>query len=298
MTPRTAARMQRQTQAKPKRPRLLQEDAEIEMLDDDLAADDHDNSAILTVERYIPSDPEVIRLDDISENPNAYFLPNIDVNGVSMIYTGPEGLAPYLQPLFSFPPNILRRFRDDEPTQPSSKRPRIEGEEDEVEFARRQSRVPSEHGLDISGGAFGDFFDDTVGGGDISMPDIPELGPVPRFSTPIRQPSLAPSRAESIAREVQYGGQEGDYTLAMFAPSARRVERGDGESQIETPTKSVTESRTSSGYSKNTGMAMGLLRREIEAIEGEIMEEKVVRFDKVSQGVSPCEEDSRTKISC
>lgn len=36
-----------------------------------------------------------------------------------------------------------------------------------------------------------------------------------------------------------------------------------------------------SGYSKNTGMAMGLLRKEIDAIEG-------ASFDRLSQKVSDC----------
>jgi hypothetical protein len=54
-----------------------------------------------------------------------------------------------------------------------------------------------------------------------------------------------------------------------------------------TPTKSVvSEAMTKGGYSKNTGMAMGLLRRELEVIEGEAA--KKLEFDQIAQKVSLC----------
>ena len=264
---------------KAKRPRLLVADQELELPDDDFTAPGED-SDILTVERYIPSDPDAIRFAEIASNPAAHFLPTTTVNNVSMIYAGPEGLAPELMSLFTFPSNILRRSREDDEAEQAAKRPRIEGDDD-VEIGRRDALRISEQPF---GGPSG--FDDQTfdfGGGDMELPGM-EMD-VPRFATPAlpREPSLAPSRAESIAREVQYG-DAGDYPLAMFGGASSRGE-SQAQSLQETPTKSVRGDERSSGLSKNTGMAMGLLRRELEAIEAED-EEKVLKFNEVSQDVS------------
>jgi cohesin complex subunit SCC1 len=67
-----------------------------------------------------------------------------------------------------------------------------------------------------------------------------------------------------------------------------KVEKEAGESQSQlqsTPSKSVASeniSRTSSGYSKNTGMAMGLLRQELEAIEEE---DRLIGLDRIAEKV-------------
>jgi cohesin complex subunit SCC1 len=78
--------------------------------------------------------------------------------------------------------------------------------------------------------------------------------------------------------------------LAMF----EKPEKEQGESQSQTtPQKSVISepiSRTSSGYSKNTGMAMGLLQRELEAIEEE---DKVIGLEKIAEKVSLCSGQKR-----
>jgi hypothetical protein len=98
----------------------------------------------------------------------------------------------------------------------------------------------------------------------------------------IRSPSLAPSRAESIAREIQNQRSTGDHMLAMFEKDAT----AESQSQVQsTPTKSLISepvSKSSAGYSKNTGMAMGLLRREIEAIEEE---DKVIGLAQIADKV-------------
>ena len=285
VTPRTAKRIARVPEAapKPKRPRLLQADEELELPDDDLAAPNRDNSAILTDERYIPSNPEIIRLREIAADPSGHFLPTVKIGGSNMIYAGPEGLAPELAALFSFPTTILRRDRGVEDEGPAAKRPRMgaTAEDEEMEAGRRGSMLPpSEGGL----GGFG--ADDTF---DMDVPDFPgefDLGPM---ASPRRQKeaSIAPPlRAESIARAIQIGEDKVvEYPLAMFDPRHRAATEAS-QSLNGTPTKSAISEdrrRTSSGYSRNTGMAMGFLRRELEAIEEE---DRVVEFEKVAEKVS------------
>jgi cohesin complex subunit SCC1 len=272
---------------KAKRPRLLQADDELELPDDQFLAP-RGNSAILGQERYIPSDPALALMRAIEADPNAHFLPTRNINGRSMFYAGPEGLAPELENLFTFPSDILRKHREASMTEEerANKRPRIQSEED-LEIARRGSILPPSEG----GFALDPFNPDET----IDFPpfqeDIPFQPDENELITPRakrvrqeREPSIAPSRAESIARHVQYDEVDPDHPLGMFDP---RIQ-AERESLMETPQKSSlggggTEiSRTTGGYSKNTGMAMGLLRREIEAIEEE---DKVVRFEKLANKV-------------
>lgn len=317
ITPRTATRVanlanladarERSSPAAPKakRNKLVEADDELELDDTELAFN-RDNSDILTVERYIPADSELMDLREIVADPGAYFLPTIKVGGESMFYAGPQGLAPELAELFTFPSNILRRrgaqAEDDER---ASKRPRTEeqdveleeqGQEREsevleVEAARRQSVVPSEQfGFDGMGGV-----DDTfnLGQGD-DMPNL-EFDDQPIFQTPSKSknaraasiaPSLAPSQVDVAIQQGQRA--QGDFTLAIFDS---RAQGGDSQSQSQsqslvTPTKSIVSdqpSRTSSGFSKETGMAMGLLRKELDAIEEET---KVLQFEKMAEKVS------------
>ncbi|WWC87207.1 uncharacterized protein L201_002094 [Kwoniella dendrophila CBS 6074] len=272
------------TATKPKRPRLVQADAELELPDEP-----RDLSSILGEERYIPSNPEAIRLQEIMADPSSHFLPIIKVGGENMIFAGPQGLAPELAELFSFPTNVLRRSRApvEEEGEPASKRPRLEGEEEEgedVEAGRRVERaseVPFEmpSGYGVEGGAIDDSYA-------FQPEDLPLEEPL---TTPTRaqrragerEPSIAPSRAESIAREIQFGGDQAEFALSMFdsrVTAATNREEYSQLSQLSTPTKS-SEKTTESGFSKNTSMAMGLLRKELDAIEEE---DKVVSFEKLA----------------
>jgi cohesin complex subunit SCC1 len=267
---------------KAKRPRLLQADLALELPDEDFAAPTAD-SALLTDPHFIPSDPELVRLQTIASDPASHFLPTLNIGGNSMIYAGPEGLTSELAGLFTFPANLLRRDRSEEDNAgPSPKRPRLAQEEPDMEEGRRGSMFPpSEAAFDF--GAGDQTFDTIVPhedfGGDLFQPDVD----APAFATPTKQPSLAPSRAESIARAIQFS-DDSDHPLAMFDNRRSDAHSQSQQSQLETPTKSVTSSEaTRGGYSKNTGMAMGLLRKELEAIEGE---DKVVGFDKLAGGAS------------
>lgn len=267
----------KETAPKVKRPRLLQADDELELPDEDFAAPRGD-SALLTDLQFIASDPELVRLQNIAADPGSYFLPTITIGGDNMIYAGPEGLAPELSELFTFPANVLRRDRGVEDVGPSPKRPRMETPALELEDARRGSVLPpSSPAFNMDGDQ---TFDTIVPGDDFGQDLFQGDMDLPAFATPRKGTSIAPSRAESIAREIQFG-QDSDHPLAMF--DNRRVE-SQSQSLLETPTKSVTSSEaTRGGYSKNTGMAMGLLRKEIDAIEAE---DKVVNLETISSGAS------------
>ena len=263
VTPRTAAAMQRVP--KPKRQRLLREDNELELPDEDFAAPGED-SVTLQQRQVVPK---------LSRAAEEEFIHTRKIDGEEMIVAGPYGLAPELSDLFTFPLNVLRRHREEDVEAPSSKRARHQTDED-VEAGRR----------DMSAFQPDDFysgdqtFDTIAPADDMFQPDFD----APGLSTPRaqREASFAPSRAESIARAIQFGDAT-DHPLAMFDPR-----RSDSASQLDTPSKqSAAGSDERHGYSKNTGMAMGLLRKELEEIEGETKtEERTTSFKKTAEGAS------------
>jgi cohesin complex subunit SCC1 len=329
ITPRTAARVanladrndkatdlatQRGPGAKPKKLRLLTADDELELADEDFAPPNEDDTDILGPERFIPSNPDIVRLREIVADPASHFIPTIKVGGTTMFYAGPEGLAPELQELFNFPATVLRRVRDgadeDADEHRRAKRARLEDghpQEDDVELGRRGSAMPSEHPFDFGAGAGAD--DSFNFGGDFDFGAMPEndFGMPEELVTPRkrrererernqREASLAPSRAESIARQIQFGERDEDHPLAMFDGRPPRPDAAaqDSLGSLATPSKSSvaeeeTVRATKGGYSKNTGMAMGMLRRELEAIEAESEAEageKKVKFGQLADKAS------------
>ena len=298
ITPRMAAKIagfpaprDRSSPAAPKakKARLVQADDALELDDDELAMN-RDLSDILTVERYIPADPTITRMREIMDDPAGHFLPSLTLGGDNMFYVGPRDLAPELEELFTFPSNILRKRSDQsQQDERQNKRARTEeGEQDlpaddDIEVGRRQSVLPSEHNFGLSG-------ENDYLGGDQTFDDIQQgledSGPsMDAQKRRLRTPSVAPSVTETIARQIQDQRSTGGHDLAMFEKDARD-EAASQSQALTTPSKSVASepiSKTSSGYSRNTGMAMGLLRREIEAIE---QEDKVVGLNKLADKVS------------
>lgn len=300
ITPRTAAKIaglpeprDRSSPIAPKakKARLVQADDELE-LDDAEYAPNRNNSDILAAERYIPADATITQLREIMDDPAAYFLPSLKQGADNLFYVGPQGLAPELEGLFTFPANILRKRSDtSQQDERQSKRQRVHGEEEEeqaaadeeAEVGRRDSVLPSERGaIGFQGYDSGFFVGDQTLGDD--MPPMDDFGglDIEAEKRRLRTPSVAPSVTESIARQIQNDRSAGSHPLAIF----EKESRDDVLSQAQvTPSKSVVSepiSKTSSGRSRNTGMAMGLLRREIEAIEEE---DKVVGFDKLADKV-------------
>lgn len=281
VTPRTAKRIAdaQQAQAKPKRVRIARADNELELPDEEFTAPQEDDSDILGVERFIPADPETVRLRDIIENPTKHFLPSVKVDGDTFFFAGPAGLAPELSDLFVFNANVLRRKRaDDNEAEHGGKHPRLE-EDDDVEIARRQqSRQLSEGVFDMQLG-----FDDAP---DISFDFPPPVTPPAK----IRAPSVGPARAMSIARGIERDIEgETDFPLGIFDPRSSKSQEESLASELGTPSKS-TAGESTGGFSRATGMAMNLLRKEIEAIEAGVVEAQaegtVVSYEKVARGAT------------
>jgi cohesin complex subunit SCC1 len=297
---------------KAKRVRLIRADADIELPDAYFAHPGPDAPVWAAEAHFIPSDPADVALQTLFANPGDYFLPVTDApqgqGGGKVLYAGPIGLADELKELFTFPVNLLRRDREDEGDAAlgPNKRQKVQGQDEpeeeqqgqgenddeDVEIARRQSVLAPEL-LDNEGYPGAEGMDDSFALADDPLAfDIPQT---PRKAPTERYPSLAPSRAESMARQIQYSGDQGEFALAMFdnrtsAGAAGASDSLQSQSQQQTPTKSsvaASEARTHGGYSKNTGMAMGLLRRELEVIEAEVQaEEKVVRMNELADKVS------------
>lgn len=274
LTPRVTKRLaDAKAGPRSKRVRIVRADEELELPDEDFA-NPSDDSPILGEQNFIPANPEALRLRDIMDDPVAHFLPTID----SRMFTGPTGLASELAELFTFPLNVLRRAREPEPATPPArpaKRPRQEDrtaeEDEEIEAARRQSRLPSELGFD---GGFEGF-----DSGDMTFDTI--ATPPRRSVTPHPEPVVLP-RAPSAPLA------DGSHPLAQFDTRTMNSQ-GDLESQVSdlgTPRKPGTQTEEemgAGGFSKNTALAMGVLRRELDAIEAE---DKVVHFNSVAKGAS------------
>lgn len=277
LTPRVAKRLA-EAKAGPnrKKVRIVRADEELELPDEEFA-NPSDDSPIIGEENFIPANPEALRLRDIMDDPVGHFLPTVDAR----IFTGPTGLSAELAELFTFPLNVLRRARPEteEPATPPArpvKRPRKTNAEDEeeVEAARRESRLPSEA---FDGGFDGGF--DTFDAGDITL-DHP---------TPRRSPTREPSPV--VLRERVPSAPLGDGTHPLAGFDTRTLNsQGELESQVSdlgTP-RQATQTQTeeelgAGGFSKNTALAMGVLRRELDAIEEE---DKKVQFKAVARGAS------------
>jgi len=292
VTPRIAQRIADvQTQAKPKRVRIVRADMELELADEEFVPPNEEESGILAVERFIPADPESVLLDDMMENPAKHFLPNVKVDAETLFFAGPAGLAPELTKLFLFNTNVLRRHRGVEDLEePAAKRPRIaaeaedeeehEGSDDEALEEGRRQRQHSE-----AGGFDADLtLDNFDGGQDISF-DVGGLGALtpPAKTHGLRSSSVVPShRATSVFTE------NGECPIAMFDTRgpATSTQQESLASELGTPNKSIAESSSTQagGVSKTTSMAMGLLRHELEQIEAE--SDPVVNFDRVSRGAT------------
>jgi cohesin complex subunit SCC1 len=256
VSPRTAKRIaDMQNQTKQKRVRIVRADQELELADEEFVAPNEEDSDILAVERFIPADPESVLLDDFMENPSKHFMPSVKVDAETFFFAGPAGLAPELSKLFLFNPSVLRRNRgvDEVEEQAVAKRPRLQSEE-EVEAARRVShavRAPSE-GPDL------DFSFDV--GLDQLEPDV-MLSPVRAERTP----SMPPIRPLPV--------HDGEYKLAAFS--------GQGDDS-QSQSVSSTPSKSQSGASKTTVLAVDLLRHEL----GEPDAHKSVQFDELARGAN------------
>ncbi|GMK59498.1 hypothetical protein CspeluHIS016_0801040 [Cutaneotrichosporon spelunceum] len=273
LTPRVAKRVaDAKVAPRPKRLRIIRADAELELPDEDFLPPT-DDSPILGEENFIPANPAALRLRDILNDPVAHFLPTMGAH----LFAGPAGLAPELAELFTFPSDVLRRTREEPATPPlrPAKRQRkaIEAEasspadeeesvvhEEELEVARRESRQPSVHG--------GEAFESFEPALDVDL-DMP-LDLERRSAT--REPSLA------LPREASAPLADRTHPLAVF----------DTRTLSSQATQVTQDSdHETDGFSRNTALAMGVLRRELDAIEaGPGGEDKRVSFTSLAAGAS------------
>jgi cohesin complex subunit SCC1 len=250
-----------------------------------------DVSSILTDHQYLPRSSVVMRLLEIREDPIAHFLPTKVTPNGTFFFAGPPGIAPELQEMFMRPvatyiPSSKRRGAS--PEKPPSKRARVEpegegpiGPEDDGDpgQARRASVGPSQGlGSEVLGReSVGPGFEfDTTGLGledfqmDIGAEDLPPMELV-------REKSAAPSELTRISRASTPALEEGEETYAdLECPIAAFDMKGSSQ---------VSESDNAAdgkGYSKNTIRALGIIRKELEPVEGE---EKVMSFNHMTTKV-------------
>jgi len=191
-----------------------------------------------------------------------------------------------MRPVATYVPSSKRRGAS--PEKPPSKRARIEPEgeggiapEDDGEpgQARRASVAPSQGvGSEILGrGSVGPGFEfDNTGLGmedfqmDIGKEDLPPV-------ELIRQKSAAPSELTRISRASTPALEEGDETYADLECPIVAFDM-KGSSQVSETDNGGTNS-DGKGYSKNTVRALGIIRKELEPVEGE---ERVMSFKYMS----------------
>ena len=249
-----------------------------------------DVSSILTDHQYLPRSSVVMRLLEIREDPIAHFLPTKVTPNGTFFFAGPPGIAPELQEMFmrpvpSYVPSSKRRGAS--PEKPPSKRARIEPEgeggvtfEDDGEpgQARRASVAPSLGvGSEVLGRQSigpGFEFDNTGLGMEDFQMDMggEDLPPVEL----IRDKSVAPSELTRISRSSTPALEEGEETYADLECPIVAFDT-KASSQL-----SESDSTDGKGYSKNTIRALGIVRKELEPVQGE---EKVISFNHMATKV-------------
>jgi len=242
-----------------------------------------DVSSILTDHQYLPRSSVVMRLLEIREDPISHFLPTKVTPNGTFFFAGPPGIAPELQEMFMRPvatyvPSSKRRGAS--PEKPPSKRARIEPEgegkvtlEDDGEpgQARRASVAPSQgvgseiHGRESVGPGF-EFDNSGFGMEDFQMgvggEDLPPV-------ELIREKSVAPSELTRMSRASTPALEEG---VETYADLECPIVAFDMKSSSQV---SESDSTDGKGYSKNTVRALGIVRKELEPVDGE---EKVMSF--------------------
>ncbi|CDO75674.1 hypothetical protein BN946_scf184941.g27 [Trametes cinnabarina] len=262
-----------------------------------------DVSEIVTEHLTLPRSALVMRLQEIRDDPLAYFLPTKATPQGTFFNAAPPGLVPELADLFLRPITPLGaagKRRGGSPEKPPSKKRRTEssaaGDEEEVEQARRESsRAPSVAlGSDVYGRAsvgpgMEMTFDNTGMGEDFQM-EIPEYesGPLGPEAVRARSKSLALSELSRLSTPPpDVPLEEGDESHAdVTCPIAvfdDRLESSQAQSQATTE---VASSDDGKGYSKNTVKALTLIRRELQPSAEAPAQDKYLSFNQMSQKAS------------
>ncbi|KAF8325208.1 Rec8 like protein-domain-containing protein [Cantharellus anzutake] len=273
---------------------------------------DPDVSAITTEQRFLPRSTTVMRLLEIRADPLAYFMPTTTTSEGTFFYAGPPGVAPELRHLFMFPVHDHRRPRTDDTDPRSPKRARIAVPEEESPGVARRAESEarfSAFGGDVTGGkndmdvdmaGLGDYVGAEEGGISLDLGGgIDPMGmdidgepegrktPVPRTQ---REMSLIDDTRSSpgLRGDEEFGLDSYDAQSCSIGIFDMRSKEGESQSQTQTQEEEIersTEQVQSKGYSKNTVKAIAVIRKGLEAEEGE-GDEKWVSFNKVAEKAS------------
>jgi cohesin complex subunit SCC1 len=247
-----------------------------------------DLSNILTGQRFLPRSSVVTRLLEIREDPLAHFLPTKVTPNGTFFCVAPPGLAPELADMFLHPVHtaFLPKRRGHSPEKGANKKARLDGNEDEIEMARRAaSAAPSVLGSDLLGrgsvgpGAELDFGDHTGIMDDFQMDlggDV-DMGARARSAAPTDRSRLSTPAPDGLPME------DGEETYAdATCPIAMFDTRPSQSQETEHEADTANEGR---GYSKNTIKALGIIRKELQPVANEERQDRMISFRKISDKV-------------
>ncbi|KAL1705021.1 Rec8 like protein-domain-containing protein [Schizophyllum commune] len=255
------------------------------------APTDVDVTDILTEQQFLPRSTLMMCLQEVHDDPLTHFMPTKTTADGTFLSCAPPGLPAALADLFLMPLSGAKRPRDTETGRPSSKRARV-NEDEEVEQGRRDASAAPSFGLPQA--------DDTAPFefGDQSLPlddfqlDVPDL---PTAHEALDRRSAAPSehRSSRFSTPAFQFEEEGE----TFADASCPIAAFDARSASQTQ----QEASESKGYSRNTLKALSIVRRELRPIEGDVDAEgepesdapmsiggeaKVLSFNRMAQGAS------------
>lgn len=239
-----------------------------------------DVSNILADNRFLPRSSTVMRLLEIRDDPIAHFLPTKVTPNGTFFAAAPPGLAPELAEMFMRPLHPLPPKGRDAATggSPSKKRKLMNGEENDVEQARRAESVAhSVMGDILKRGSVGPDLDF---GDQMGMMDDYEM-PLPEFHAAGADMDRARSQSVALSRSTTPGPDgmlfEGEETYADLDCSIGMFDdRSQNKSQEAEPERPDSDGK---GCSKNTIKALGVIRKELHHAGGQ---DKAASFKKLS----------------
>lgn len=268
-----------------------------------------DLSAILQPQRFISSNPALLRFAEIRQDPLSFYLPTrTRSDGELVLYAGPADLGPDLAQMFELPVSGLLRRRRDGFEDEQRKRQRLDGmeDEDDVEVGRRDERAKSVLGVGVGDNTLDDFDFGGMGGqpDDEDRPFNPDDPAFDYEGGMDYQPDAnggnfmddqlvlddlpRSDRAKSVISERS--GQSG----ASNGPrGARRARAGSSRNGSVARSLGEEDEETESQRVREKQRALGVIRQElgtvVEGQEDEFMfdddESKVMNFKTVNAKV-------------
>ncbi|TRM69555.1 Rec8 like protein-domain-containing protein [Schizophyllum amplum] len=245
------------------------------------AQNDVDVSDILTEQHFLPRSTLMMRLLEVHDDPLAHFMPTKVTPDGTFLSAAPPGLPAALADMFLMPVTGAKRGRGAEGGRPLSKRARTAAEEEEVEQGRREASAAPSFGLPDGGDVPFDFGDQSLPLDDFQL-ELPELPAADDAALPhaSQRGSMAPSEHSRFSTPAFQFEEEGE----TFADASCPIAAFDGRTQSQ-------EQREDDGrdkaYSRNTGKALTVIRRELRPTEGEAdADADVLSFNRMAQKAS------------